>query len=58
MPPFVVTVISRPHGSYGLFMSLFTKIITVFLFVYERFSMRDTVMESESKGFAVFFLRG
>ena len=34
MPPFAVTVISRPHGPYGLFMASFTRIITLFLFVY------------------------
>ena len=56
MPPFAATVISRPHGAYGLFMASFTRIITVFLFVYGfelvlRFSGIFTVMEGEGKEF-------
>ena len=60
MPPFAVTVISRPHGPCGLFMASFTRIITVFLFVYGfelvlRFSGIFTVMEGEGKEFTVYF---
>ena len=60
MPPFAVTVISRPHGPCGLFMASFTRIITLFLFVYGfelalRFSRIFTVMESQGKEFAAYF---
>ena len=60
MPPFATTVISQPHGPYGLFMASFTRIITVLLFVYGfqlvlRFSGIFTVMEGEGKEFTAYF---
>ena len=60
MPPFAVTVISRPHGPCGLFMASFTRIITLFLFVYGfelvlRFSRIFMVMEGQGKKFVAYF---
>ena len=54
LPPFAATVISRPHGPYGLFMALFTRILTVVLPVYDfqlvlRFSVTTRVIEGKSK---------
>ena len=43
MPPFMVTVISRPHGPYGLFMASFTRIVTVVLLFIYSFELVFTV---------------
>ena len=62
MPPFAVTVISRPRRPYELFVALFTRIVTVFLLVYGFelvlwFSriIQSNSMEGESKGFTAYF---